>query len=168
MTDFKLGQHSTLQEESDPWLFDTDLDSEKLQYDMIQCMLENRGIGLAANQIGMNKRVFVMGSEYVAGFPKPFALFNPRIIEQSENHILDKEGCLSFPGLYLNIKRPDWVVVEYEDYKGNLKTYKAMDYAGKCVQHEIDHLNGICFVDIVSPLKLQLAKQRQRKNHDRT
>ena len=168
MTDFNLGQHTTLKETSIPWSFELDRDPEKLQHDMIECMLENRGIGLAANQIGLNKRVFVMGSEYSIGFPKPFALFNPRIIQQSENSIVDKEGCLSFPGLFLNIKRPDWVVVEYEDYQGNTNTYKATDYAGKCVQHEIDHLNGICFVDIVSPLKLKLAKQRQRKHHDRT
>jgi peptide deformylase len=130
---------------------------------MINFMLENNGVGLAANQIELTKRVFTMGAHDIVGFPKPFALFNPRIIEESTELVLDKEGCLSFPGLQLAIKRPSWVTVEYEDNKGITRTYRANDYAGKCVQHELDHLNGICFVDIVSPMKLKLAKNKLRK-----
>jgi len=160
---YKLGQHESLRTESTEWVFSVDGDSEKLQHDMINCMLENRGIGLAANQIDLTKRVFVMGAKDIIGFPQPFALYNPQIIDQSSNLVLDTEGCLSFPGLQLTIKRPEWVVVEYNDSQGNTKTYKADGYASKCVQHEIDHLNGICFVDIVSPLKLKLANNKLRK-----
>ena len=161
--EFKLGQHNTLKEVSTDWVFERDGDSELLERRMCDFMLESRGIGLAANQIQLSKRVFVMGATNIPGFPKPFALFNPRIIESSDDLVLDQEGCLSFPGLYLTIKRPSWVVVEYEDAQGQTQTYRATEYASKCVQHELDHLNGICFVDIVSPLKLKLAKSKLRK-----
>jgi peptide deformylase len=162
--EFDLKNRSALDIVSTDWLFSEEADAEKLAFDMIKYMQSNRGIGLAANQIGMTKRVFVMGAENILGFPKPFALFNPRIVAASEEQVLDHEGCLSYPGLTLSIKRPSWVAVEYEDYNGVTRGYKAEGYASKCVQHEIDHLNGICFVDIVSPLKLKLAKKKQRKN----
>jgi len=163
--EFKLGQHDTLKQTSVDWDFNTDGDSEKLESAMCSFMLNNRGIGLAANQVGMTKRVFTMGAYDIAGFPEPHALFNPRIIEHSNYLVLDQEGCLSFPGLILSIKRPEWVVVEYENSQGTTERHRIEGYAAKCVQHEIDHLNGVCFVDIVSPLKLKLAKQKLRKNH---
>jgi peptide deformylase len=161
--EYKLGKHETLFQVSQPWDFSTDGDAEKLEYDMIETMTKYNGIGLAANQIGLNKRVFVMGSEKAQGFPLPFALFNPRIIETSKEEILDYEGCLSFPGLYLNVKRPSWVVAEYQDSKGNVKEVRIDGYISKCFQHELDHLNGVCFVDKVSQLKLQLAMKKLRK-----
>lgn len=162
--EFNLQNRSALDKISTDWLFDKDQDSEQFAFGMIDCMIRNHGIGLAANQFGSQKRVFVMGAEDVIGFPKPFALFNPRIVASSDDSVLDREGCLSYPGLYLNIKRPSWVAVEYEDYNGVTRGYRAEGYASKCVQHELDHLNGVCFVDIVSPIKLKLAKQKQRKN----
>lgn len=161
--EFKLGQHDTLKEISTDWDFSTDGDSELLEHRMCEFMIASRGIGLAANQIALPKRVFTIGAKDIIGFPKPFALYNPRIIESSDELVLDQEGCLSFPGLYLTIKRPSWVVVEYENAQGDTQTYRAEDYASKCVQHELDHLNGICFVDIVSPLKLKLANKKLRK-----
>jgi peptide deformylase len=167
--EFKLGNHDTLHTISTDWDFVSDGDSEKLESEMASFMLKNNGIGLAGNQIQITKRVFTMGAFNIPGFPLPFALFNPRIIEQSSEFVLDKEGCLSFPGLELSIKRPDWVVVEFENSKGDTQRYKAQNYAAKCVQHELDHLNGICFVDIVSPLKLKLANNKLRKKlNDRT
>ena len=160
---FKLGPHETLIQKSEPWDFSSDGDAVAFEKSMIDFMLESHGIGLAANQIGIAKRVFVMGSENIDGFPKPFAVFNPIIIESSEDTILDKEGCLSYPGLFLNIKRPTWVVVEYQDSAGNINQIRIEGYLARCFLHEFDHLEGICFVDRVSQLKLQLAMKKLRK-----
>lgn len=161
--EFSLGPHQTLVTKSELWDFAKDGDAEMLEKSMIHFMLTMNGIGLAANQINMTKRVFVMGSENITGFPKPFALFNPRIIEYSQEHVLDKEGCLSYPGLYLMVKRPKWIVAEYQDSKGNLHEIKIDGYLSKCFQHEYDHLDGICFVDKVSQLKLNLAMKKLGK-----
>lgn len=162
--EYKLGIHQTLTIKSDEWDFTTDKDPQKLEYDMINFMVKNRGIGLAANQIGLSKRIFVMGSDNIPGFPKPFALFNPLIIESSKDQILDQEGCLSYPGLYLRIKRPSWVIAAYQDSKGTTREIKIDGYLSKCFQHELDHLNGVCFVDKVSQMKLNLAMKKIRKN----
>jgi peptide deformylase len=160
---FKLGPHQTLIEKSTPWNFASDGDAAQLENDMIEFMLANNGIGLAANQIGIAKRVFVMGSHNIDGFPLPFAVFNPVIKETSEEQVLDKEGCLSYPGLFLNVKRPAWAIAEYQDKDGNVKEIKVDGYLAKCFQHEYDHLDGICFVDKVSQMKLNLAMKKIRK-----
>ena len=162
--EYKLGPHQSLEIKSDEWDFKLDQDPEKLEHDMIEFMITNRGIGLAANQIGLTKRVFVMGSDNIPGFPKPFALFNPLIIEASKDLVLDQEGCLSYPGLYLSVKRPSWIVAAYQDSHGTTREVKIDGYLSKCFQHELDHLNGICFVDKVSRLKLNLAMKKLRKN----
>jgi peptide deformylase len=164
MTEFKLGPHQSLITKSDTWVFDRDGDAELLEKQMIEFMLTNKGIGLAANQVNLIKRVFVMGSYDIPGFPTPFALFNPRIIESSKEQILDREGCLSYPGLYLSVKRPQWVVAEYQDSQGNSREIKIDGYLSKCFQHELDHLDGVCFVDRVSRLKLNLAMQKLGKH----
>jgi peptide deformylase len=162
--EFKLGPHNTLVEISSNWNFETDGDARQLENNMIEFMLANRGIGLAANQIGITKRVFVMGSNNIEGFPVPFAVFNPVIKEASSDLVLDEEGCLSYPGLFLKLKRPSWIVAEYQDSEGNLKEIRADGYLAKCFQHEYDHLNGVCFVDRVSQMKLNLAMKKIRKN----
>ena len=161
--EFKLGPHETLIQVSEPWNFETDGDAAQLESDMINFMEEHFGIGLAANQIGIARRVFVMGSTSFENFPKPFALFNPVIKEVSEEFTVDQEGCLSYPNMLLSIKRPKWIVAEYQDSKGNVHEIRVDGYLAKCFQHELDHLNGICFVDRASPLKLQLAMKKLRK-----
>lgn len=162
--EYNLGPHQSLAISSDSWDFNTDQNPDQLEQEMIDFMIKNHGIGLAANQIGLTKRVFVMGSYNIPGFPKPFALFNPLIIEKSQEMVLDQEGCLSYPGLYLKIKRPSWVVAAYQDSSGTVKEVKIDGYLSKCFQHELDHLNGICFVDKVSKMKLNLAMKKIRKN----
>lgn len=162
--EFKLGPHDSLIQPSTNWEFDIDGDAEQLEKDMIEFMLANKGIGLAANQIGLTKRVFVMGSNTVPDFPVPFAVFNPVIKEASTELVLDQEGCLSYPDLFLKVKRPSWIVAEYQDSKGTVKEIHIDGYLSKCFQHEFDHLNGVCFVDRVSQMKLQLAMKRIRKN----
>lgn len=161
--EYKLGIHESLTSASTPWEFGTDGDAEQLEKEMIDFMLANGGIGLAANQIGLAKRVFVMGSKNITGFPEPFALFNPVILEHSEETKMDKEGCLSFPGMWLMVKRPAWIRAEYQDSKGNIHEVKMDGYLAKCFQHEYDHLEGICFVDRVSKMKLDLAMKKIKK-----
>ncbi len=161
--EFNLGAHESLTQTSTEWNFAQDGDAKLLESQMIDFMLEEGGIGLAANQIGLTKRVFVIGSYNIEGFPKPFALFNPRILEASEETSMFKEGCLSYPGLWLSIKRPAKITAEYQDSNANTHTVEMDGYVARCFQHELDHLNGVCFVDIVSPMKLQLAMQKLRK-----
>lgn len=166
--EFNLDKHESLKNPSTDWDFATDGDAEKLEHDMIDFMLANDGIGLAANQINLSKRVFVMGSDTAPGFPKPFAIFNPVILDASTDMVIDTEGCLSYPGLLLKIKRPEWIVAQWQDSKGEWQEGKLEGYLSKCFQHEFDHLNGICFIDRVSKLKLQLAYKKLRKLNDRT
>lgn len=162
--EFKLGPHQSLIQQSTPWQFGVDEGAEQLEQAMCEFMIDNHGIGLAANQIGITKRVFVMGSNNIEGFPKPFALFNPKLLEVSEEQDLYKEGCLSYPGLYLSIKRPSVIKVEYQDSKGNTHEAAMSGLVARCFQHELEHLDGICFVDKVSQMKLQLAMKKLRKN----
>lgn len=162
--EFKLGPYDTLTVPGTPWVFGVDGDAEQVEKDMIEFMLANGGIGLAANQLGIAKNVFVMGSNNIPNFPAPFAVFNPVIKEASSELVLDREGCLSYPDLFLMIKRPSWIVAEYQDSKGNVNEIKIDGYLAKCFQHEYDHLNGVCFVDRVSQMKLQLAMKKIRKN----
>jgi peptide deformylase len=161
---FDLEHTPILRTKSEDWDFSVDKDAENLEEEMIKFMLANNGIGLAANQIGISKRVFVMGHLAHSNFPKPFALFNPEILEASKEQVLDQEGCLSFPDIWLTVKRPTWVKVRYFDSAGKEHIEKYEGYVSKCFQHELDHLNGICFVDKVSKLKLQLALKKQRKS----
>jgi peptide deformylase len=161
--EFKLGPHQSLIQRSEDWNFLIDQNAEQLEKSMIDFMIEANGIGLAANQIGIVKRVFVMGSNNIPGFPAPFAVFNPRIVEASTEMVTDQEGCLSYPGLFLTVKRPSWIVAEYQNAKGDTIEARFDGYLSKCFQHELDHLDGICFVDKVSPLKLNLAMKKLRK-----
>jgi peptide deformylase len=161
--EFKLGPHDTLIQKSEPWDFLVDGSGDAIEKAMCEFMIASNGIGLAANQIDIAKRVFVMGSRNISGFPEPFAVFNPRIVEASTEMVLDQEGCLSYPGLFLTVKRPSWIVAEYQNSHGDTIEAKFEGYLAKCFQHELDHLDGICFVDKVSQMKLNLAMKKLRK-----
>ena len=161
--EFKLGPHETLTESSSAWMFEQDGNAQEVESAMIKFMLENNGIGLAANQVGIAKNFFVMGSKTIPGF-EPLGIFNPKILECSEETELFKEGCLSYPNLWLSIKRPKEIVVEYQDSTGAIHTAKINGLMSRVFQHEFDHLNGICFVDRVSQMKLQLAMKKLRKS----
>lgn len=165
MEKFKLGQHETLYQTSEPWDFSSDQDAAELEKNMCEFMIESRGIGLAANQIGLLKRVFVMGSTTIPNFPKPFAVFNPEITNHSEKTVLDEEGCLSFPGLYFKVARPEWIEAKFQDRDGNIHEVRMDGYVAKCFQHELDHLNGICYTNRVSKLKLDFAIKKMRKKY---
>lgn len=159
---YKLELYDTLKQQSSEWNFEKDFEAELLEVSMIQFMQDNNGIGLAANQIGIKKRIFVMGG--FENFQTPQAFFNPKILSTSDNLIEDYEGCLSYPKLWLKIKRPAEIFVEFFDSSNDKKTMNLSGLAARCFQHEYDHLDGICFVDKVSQLKLQLAMKKLRKN----
>lgn len=116
------------------------------------------GIGLAANQCSIKARVFVIGNEDEA-----IVCFNPRIVSISETSVTANEGCLSFPGLALNINRTENIGVEYYDENGKLKTNTFSGITARCFQHELDHLNGIKFTSYVGKTSLLMAKKRQDK-----
>lgn len=160
--EYNLSNRSMLKQVSQPWTFDND-ESVKLKSLMLDIMIANNGIGLAANQIGLDKQVFVMGADNSLDLPKPFILFNPKVLEFKGTTSKNKEGCLSFPNLWLDIERNRHIIVEYQDEEANIKELELFNLAAICFQHELDHLSGICFVDKVSQLKLQLAMKKMRK-----
>jgi peptide deformylase len=164
MLGLKYEPHELLHQRLTEFIFNGDLDPEQLEHDMITVMHENRGIGLAANQVDIRSRVFVIGSNGIDGFPKPQAFFNPMITGASQETSLDREGCLSFPGLWLKVSRPTWIEMTYQDSKGLWNDVRVDGYVAKAVQHEIDHLDGICFTDRVSKLKIEMALKKMKKN----
>ena len=118
---------------------------KRLIEDMIETMEKNDGAGLAAPQVGILKRVIVAETER-----GPIGLINPEIIKKSKEKILAEEGCLSFPGLFLKIKRAKEVEVKALDVEGKEMKIKAEGLLARVLQHEIDHLDGILFVDKIS------------------
>ena len=141
------------------WNFDTDGDAKSLEVDLVQTMIENNGIGLAAPQVGISKRVFAIKLKNQV----PFCMFNPQIVAHTTDSIDGEEGCLSFPDLFLKVKRFSSVSVEYFDRMAQKCIMKLTDIDARCFQHELDHLNGVCFVDKVSLLKLAMAKKKLQK-----
>ncbi len=116
------------------------------------------GIGLSANQCGVFERVFVIGTEHFQ-----IACINPRIIGKAPSTIKAEEGCLSYPGLYVKIDRPDWIDVEFTDETGTLKQMRLEGVTARCFQHELDHMNGIRMIEHVGPVALQMARKKQEK-----
>ena len=137
----------------------------KLLDDMLETMYDEEGIGLAAPQINVTKRIFVMDVEQKEGKPgNPLKIINPEIITKSENLTVLDEGCLSLPGMRVDVARPDEVTLRYMDEKGDTQELHATDLMAKCIQHEIDHLNGILIFDYLSPLKRNMVLRRYSKN----
>lgn len=146
-----------LREVATYWDFTVDGNPNELIRRMSKVMMENNGIGLAAPQIGINKRLFVMGNE-----AKLFACINPEIIE-GHGEIMDKEGCLSFPELWLNVKRFETIKVRYQNAMGRLIETEFSGLIARVFQHERDHLDGICYDTKVGKTSLELAKNRRKK-----
>ena len=116
------------------------------------------GVGLSANQCGIFQRVFIIGTEHFQ-----IACINPKVVAQSEEISKDNEGCLSFPAMYLKVDRPIWVDAEFYDETGALKQIRMEGLTARCFLHELDHMNGVKFVDHAGPLAVQMARQRQEK-----
>ena len=138
-----------------------DLDREKVESQLIDSMKHYQGIGLSANQVGIMERVFVMYSDVKKG--EIISCFNPKIITQSDTEVVIEEGCLSYPGLWLKVKRPDGIEVEYEDKNGELQSKAMFGLECRIFLHEYDHMEGTDFTKKVSKIKLDRAKKRQSK-----
>ena len=134
----------------------------KLVDDMFQTMYGAPGVGLAAPQVGMQKRLFVMDCSSGKDKKKKITLINP-VIETEEGEQIGEEGCLSFPGIFLEVKRPQRVVVRARDIDGSDFTLDIMDLDARCVSHETDHLDGELFINYISPLKRDLTKRKIKK-----
>ena len=118
---------------------------ESFEHDLIHLMIHSQGLGLAANQIGITKRFFAIGHESFDVFKKPAIIYNPVLVFADEEQELGQEGCLSFPGLLLQISRPRIIMVRYQNNKGEFLLSRLEGLEARCFQHELDHLNGITF-----------------------
>jgi len=122
-------------------------------------MLDERGMGLAANQIGITKRFFAIGHDSFDTFQKHAIIWNPQVINSSEEKVIDVEGCLSFKGVFVKVERPKIIEVQYETTQGKTRFAKLDGMESKCFQHELDHLDGITFNKRVSKLRWQMANK---------
>ena len=134
-----------------------------LMDDMLETMYNARGIGLAAPQVGVSKRVLVMDVAREEEDPQPICMANPEIIWASEEEELREEGCLSLPEQYADVVRPLAVRVRYLDREGEIRELDADEIMGICVQHEMDHLDGTLFVDRLSGLKRNMILRKLQK-----
>lgn len=125
----------------------------KLARDMFDTMHDAPGVGLAAPQIGVMKRVVVMDLAKEGEPPDPIVMIDPEVTKISEETAVTEEGCLSIPELYYDVERPTAVTVEYTDLDGKRITRDAADRLAVCMQHEIDHLDGVLYIDYLSRLK---------------
>ncbi len=137
--------------------------TRKLLNDMLQTMYAAPGIGLAAVQVGILKRIIVIDISKKEEEKKPIFLINPEITFKSNETSLFEEGCLSLPGYFAEIERPAKCKVKYIDYNGNLSELDAEGLLSTCIQHEIDHLNGVLFIDYLSKLKKNMIIKKLKK-----
>jgi len=148
--------NKTLREKSTDWDFTLENPSELVK-EMTRIMFENNGIGLSAPQVGVNKRLFIMGNK-----DNLIVCINPKILN-GEGSIRDTEGCLSFPDLWLHVNRYEKIQVTYQNILGEIIEKTLDGIMSRVFQHEYDHLDGICFDTRTSKLGLKLARERQSK-----
>ena len=145
-------------EVSEEWDFRLDGSPEELVRAMSKFMADNGGVGLAAPQLGIKKRIFIMGN-----FTKLVACINPKIVSLSDERVNDLEGCLSFPNLYMKVKRPATAVVQYYTVSGELVERELTGFECRVFLHEYDHLIGVTFDQRVGDLSFKMAKDKRKK-----
>lgn len=131
-------------------------DPKELAQALHDKMLKSDGLGLSANQVGLPYKVFVMRTG-----DEPFAMFNPKIVDISDNELVMKEGCLSFPLLYLNVKRPDGVRIRYQKEDGSTTTEKFIGMTARIALHEFDHMLGKVYTQKASQFETQRALRKR-------
>ena len=134
-------------------------DPVEIKEQMVELMLSSNGIGLSANQVGLDAQVFVMGDSK----ENSTICINPTVLQYTEETVDDIEGCLSFPNVFVKIKRPKEILAEWYNEKLEKQTVKIEGYSAKCYLHELDHLLGITFKDRASKLKWNMAEKKARK-----
>lgn len=152
-------KNKILRTPSSLWEFDDSGKAASLMASMAQVMISNNGMGLAANQVGLNHRCFIMGDTH-----KVWECFNPEIIERLGVIEKSQEGCLSFPNLVLDIERHSIILVRYFTSKGQLVEDELTGRWARCFQHELDHIDGICFDQKVTRLALGIAQRKRAKS----
>ena len=152
--------HPILRKEPLHWSFDPpQADPEVMHHVMLENMVYHHGLGLSANQIGMPVKVFAMRVDDAGN---AIVCFNPKITKVSDETVTMKEGCLSFPSLYLNIRRPQGVKAEYQNMDGDMISVSFEGLAARIFHHEMDHMKGATFISKVSKFFLQNARRKQR------
>ena len=151
-----LRQKSTIVEKVDEKI-------QNLMNDMLETMYAAPGIGLAAIQVGVPKRIIVLDISKKDEEKKPMYFINPEIVYKSSNNSTYEEGCLSVPGQFAEIDRPDRCHIKYLDYYGQSKELKVEGMLATCIQHEMDHLEGILFIDYLSKLKKSMIVKKLSK-----
>ncbi|MBC8307597.1 MAG: peptide deformylase [Pelagibacterales bacterium] len=142
-------------------------EEQLLMDDMLETMYDAKGIGLAAIQIGVPKRIIVMDISNKDKETKPMYFVNPIIKNKNSNYSTYEEGCLSVPNQFAEVDRPSSCEVEYLDYNGNKQILKASGLLATCIQHEIDHLEGILFIDYLSKLKKKMIVKKLSKQKNK-
>ena len=140
------------------------VEEQKLMDDMLETMYYANGIGLAAIQVGVPKRIIVIDISKDEKKEKPMFFVNPIIKNKNLEKLTYEEGCLSVPDQFAEIDRPSKCEVEYLDYNGKLQLLKAEGLLATCIQHEMDHLEGILFIDYLSKLKKSMIIKKLSKN----
>jgi len=139
------------------WDFSIDGDPMPVVEEMTKVMFTEGGIGLSAPQIGINKRIFIMGNKDLL-----VACVNPEIITR-QGSVRELEGCLSFPNLWLHVERAEKIIAKYYQVDNTVKEAELIGLMARVYQHELDHLDGICFDKRVGKVSLQLAQKRRKK-----
>lgn len=140
-----------------------DADLQRLSDDMLETMYDAPGIGLAAIQIGVARRMLVIDLSKEGEDKQPLVFINPEIVSSSDDRSVYEEGCLSIPDYYAEVERPAKVTVKYLDREGKEQSVEADGLLATCLQHEIDHLNGVLFIDHISRLKREMVIKKFTK-----
>lgn len=148
-----------LKQKAENWDFKAHVNAAVIEREMLELMRASNAIGLAGNQVGLLRRVFVM--KLADG--REIGCFNPWIMIGDNDFIHSEEGCLSFPNLWLKVPRHNKITAAYLDNTGKQRIIELEGIDSRCFQHELDHLDGITFTEYVSSLKLQMARKKQRK-----
>jgi len=140
-----------------------DAEVKQLAADMLETMYDAPGIGLAAPQIGELRRIVVMDVAKEGEKPDPIVMINPEILKYSDETVVTEEGCLSIPEIYYEVERPAEVTVRYIDLEGKTVERDAGDRLAICIQHELDHLDGVLYIDYLSRLKRDRVLKKFQK-----
>ena len=141
-----------------------DADVRRLMDDMLETMYHSIGIGLAAPQVGASERVIVVDVARDGEPPQPMRIANPEILWRSDGLMVANEGCLSLPEHYAEVERPDAIRLRYLDHENEIREIEAKGLLATCLQHEIDHLDGVLFVDHISTLKRGMILRKLAKS----
>jgi peptide deformylase len=142
----------------------TNIDGKLAEFigNMFETMYDAKGVGLAAPQVALSKQLFVMDVSAGKDANERIVCINPKIVD-SKGKVVGEEGCLSFPGIYFEVERPEIVTVQAIDLNGKEFTFEVSGYAARCVLHENDHINGKVFIEYLNPLKRELVSRKIKK-----